>query len=110
MKALLDLFKQVTQDEEFDSIKIGLASPEKIRSWSFYSGGGIGQAVWSRDGDTWTLKTTAKSAKGQKVSATNLVTMVDNDHMTWQLTKLTVDGKSLPDPNPVKMKRVKPKE
>ncbi|MDD4881177.1 MAG: DNA-directed RNA polymerase subunit beta', partial [Gallionellaceae bacterium] len=35
MKALLDLFKQVTQDEEFDAIKIGLASPEKIRSWSF---------------------------------------------------------------------------
>ena len=35
MKALLDLFKQVTQNEEFDAIKIGLASPEKIRSWSF---------------------------------------------------------------------------
>jgi DNA-directed RNA polymerase subunit beta' len=35
MKTLLDLFKQVTQKEEFDSIKIGLASPEKIRSWSY---------------------------------------------------------------------------
>ncbi len=35
MKALLDLFKQVTQNEEFDAIKVGLASPEKIRSWSF---------------------------------------------------------------------------
>jgi DNA-directed RNA polymerase subunit beta' len=35
MKALLDLFKQVTQNEEFDAIKIGLASPEKIRSWSY---------------------------------------------------------------------------
>ena len=35
MKALLDLFKQVTQKEEFDSIKVGLASPEKIRSWSY---------------------------------------------------------------------------
>lgn len=35
MKALIDLFKQVTQDEEFDAIKTGLASPEKIRSWSF---------------------------------------------------------------------------
>ncbi|MGB8435460.1 MAG: DNA-directed RNA polymerase subunit beta' [Burkholderiales bacterium] len=35
MKALLDLFKQVTQEQEFDAIKIGLASPEKIRSWSF---------------------------------------------------------------------------
>ncbi|SCZ86687.1 DNA-directed RNA polymerase subunit beta' [Nitrosomonas mobilis] len=35
MKALLDLFKQVTQKEEFDSIKISLTSPEKIRSWSY---------------------------------------------------------------------------
>ncbi|MBK9606696.1 MAG: DNA-directed RNA polymerase subunit beta' [Betaproteobacteria bacterium] len=35
MKALLDLFKQVTQEEEFDSIKTGLASPDKIRSWSY---------------------------------------------------------------------------
>ena len=35
MKALLDLFKQVTKEEEFDAIKIALASPEKIRSWSY---------------------------------------------------------------------------
>ncbi|GAA0501026.1 MULTISPECIES: DNA-directed RNA polymerase subunit beta' [Pigmentiphaga] len=35
MKALLDLFKQVTQEEQFDAIRIGIASPEKIRSWSF---------------------------------------------------------------------------
>jgi len=35
VKALLDLFKQVTQEEEFDAIRIGLASPEKIRSWSY---------------------------------------------------------------------------
>ncbi|QEL57564.1 DNA-directed RNA polymerase subunit beta' [Chromobacterium paludis] len=35
MKALLDLFKQVTQEEEFDAIKIGIASPDKIRSWSY---------------------------------------------------------------------------
>lgn len=35
MKALLDLFKQFTPDEHFDAIRIGVASPEKIRSWSF---------------------------------------------------------------------------
>ena len=35
MKALLDLFKQAHGDEQFDAIKIGLASPEKIRSWSY---------------------------------------------------------------------------
>ena len=35
MKALLDLFKQTQGEEQFDVIKIALASPEKIRSWSF---------------------------------------------------------------------------
>ena len=35
MKSLLDLFKQIKPDEHFDAIKIGLASPEKIRSWSY---------------------------------------------------------------------------
>ena len=35
MKALLDLFKQVQEEEHFDAIKIGIASPEKIRSWSY---------------------------------------------------------------------------
>ena len=34
MKDLLNLLKQ-GQNEEFDSIRIGLASPEMIRSWSF---------------------------------------------------------------------------
>ena len=35
MKDLLNLFKQTTKTEDFDSIRIGLASPEKIRSWSY---------------------------------------------------------------------------
>ena len=35
MKSLLDLFNQFKPDDHFDAIKIGLASPEKIRSWSF---------------------------------------------------------------------------
>ena len=35
MKDLLDLLKQHAQVEDFDAISIGLASPEKIRSWSF---------------------------------------------------------------------------
>ena len=35
MKDLLNLLKQQGQSEDFDSIKIGLASPDMIRSWSF---------------------------------------------------------------------------
>ena len=35
MKDLLKILKQQGQVEDFDAIRIGLASPEKIRSWSF---------------------------------------------------------------------------
>ena len=35
MKSILDLFKQFTPTENFSAIKIAMASPEKIRSWSF---------------------------------------------------------------------------
>jgi uncharacterized protein (TIGR02246 family) len=84
------------------------AVDKQIRSWSFYSGGGFGEAVWTKDGDKWSLKTTARTAAGKKVSAVNIVTKNDDDHMTWQVTQLTVDGQSLPDLKPVKLKRVKP--
>jgi uncharacterized protein (TIGR02246 family) len=87
---------------------IGWDAVEKqIRSWSFYSGGGVGEGVWTRDGDGWAVKVTAKTSAGQKVSATNVLTKVDADHSSWQMTKLTVDGREMPDPKPVKLKRVK---
>jgi DNA-directed RNA polymerase subunit beta' len=35
LKDLFNLFKPVSKNEDFDAIRIGLASPEKIRSWSF---------------------------------------------------------------------------
>jgi DNA-directed RNA polymerase subunit beta' len=35
MKDLLNLLKNQNQTQEFDSIRIGLSSPEMIRSWSF---------------------------------------------------------------------------
>ncbi|MBT4245032.1 MAG: DNA-directed RNA polymerase subunit beta', partial [Gammaproteobacteria bacterium] len=35
MKDLLQILKQQNKDQDFDAIRVGLASPEKIRSWSF---------------------------------------------------------------------------
>ncbi|MDH3637172.1 MAG: DNA-directed RNA polymerase subunit beta', partial [Gammaproteobacteria bacterium] len=35
MKDLFNLFKQPGKIEDFDAIRIGIASPEKVRSWSF---------------------------------------------------------------------------
>ncbi len=84
------------------------AIDKQIRSWSFYSGGGLGEASWAKDGATkWTVKTTAKTADGKKVALTNVLTKVDADHLTWHATQLTIDGKAVADGAPVKMKRVK---
>lgn len=83
------------------------AVDKQIRSWSFYSGGGVGEAAWTKEGNKWMLKTTAKTADGRKISATNVLTKVDTDNATWQMTKLTVDGNPMPDPAPQKLKRVK---
>ena len=35
MKDLLKILKQQGHNDDFDAIRIGLASPQKIRSWSF---------------------------------------------------------------------------
>ena len=81
------------------------AAEKRIRSWSFDSSGGFSEAVWTRDGDRLVSKTTMTTRDGKKVSATNIVTMVDPEHLTWRSTQRSVDGKSLPDTELVKMKR-----
>jgi uncharacterized protein (TIGR02246 family) len=83
------------------------AVDKQIRSYSFYSGGGIGEGVWTNDGKSWHIKTNAKSADGRRLSAVNVITKLDADNASWQITNLTVDGKTMPDTPPVKLQRVK---
>jgi uncharacterized protein (TIGR02246 family) len=84
------------------------AIDKQVRSWTFYSGGGFGESLWTQDGDKWVIKVTARSADGKKLSATNTLTKTGADTATWQMTKLTVNGEVQPDPKPVKVKRVTP--
>ena len=79
---------------------------KQVRSWCFCSSGGFGEGLWAKDGAKWTIKTTARTADGKKLSLTNVLTKIDNDHVTWQPTQLMVDGKAVPDGPVVKMKRV----
>ena len=78
-----------------------------IRSWSFDSGGGFGEGAWSKDGSRWTMKTTSTLRDGKKVTATNVITKVDDEHLTWQSTKRSRDDKELPDSPVIKFKRLK---
>jgi hypothetical protein len=83
-------------------------SAKRYRSWTFDSMGGFGEGSWTQDGDNrWVIKTTAVLQDGRKMAATNLVTRVDADTISWQSKDRTLDGKAVPDMKEVKMKRVK---
>jgi uncharacterized protein (TIGR02246 family) len=83
-------------------------SAKRFRSWMFDSMGGFGEGSWTREGDNrWVSKMTAVLQDGRKMTATNVVTRVDADTITWEGKDRTLDGKSIPDMKEVKMKRVK---
>lgn len=79
---------------------------KKVRSWSFDSTGGFSEATWTRDGDRRVSKTTMTLRDGKKLTSTNVVTRIDADHITWQSTNRSLEGKELPDTREVKLKRV----
>ncbi len=80
---------------------------KQIRSWTFSEDGAFGHATWTRDDDRWVVKSELVLPDGKKIAATNIVTHVDADAMTWQSKDRTVDGKPVPDVKEIKMKRVK---
>jgi hypothetical protein len=79
---------------------------KQIRSWAFDSSGAISEGAWTRDGDRLVGKITTTLTDGKKVSTTTILTRVDANHVTWQSIQRSVDGKALPDTEPLKLKRV----
>jgi uncharacterized protein (TIGR02246 family) len=80
---------------------------KNVRSWSFHANGGFGEGAWSQDGTTWTIKTSAVLADGKKATATDIITFVDADTVTFSAKDRMLDGKPLPDVKEIKLKRVK---
>jgi uncharacterized protein (TIGR02246 family) len=82
----------------------------ELRSWTFESEGGFGEATWSRDGKKWVLDSAGRLTDGSTMSATNILTPLDQDSFTWQAVDRTLDGEEVDDLPPVKVTRVKPKK
>jgi len=80
---------------------------KQIRSWTFDAHGGFGEGSWTKDGNKWIIKTNSVLQDGTKVAATNIVTVLDADTITWQSRDRTVDGKAVSDVKEIKMKRGK---
>jgi uncharacterized protein (TIGR02246 family) len=78
-----------------------------LRMWTFDSEGGYADSTWTRDGEKWSVQTTAVLTDGSIMSANNIFTRVDNDAFTWQSVERTLDGEPLDDIPPIKVTRVK---
>jgi uncharacterized protein (TIGR02246 family) len=70
---------------------------EQIRSWVFDSDGGFAEGKWTRKADRWLIHQTGTLPDGQKTSAVNIITYIDDDSCTWQSVNRTVDGDVLPN-------------
>ena len=68
-----------------------------IRSWMFDSEGGFGEALWSRQGNRWTIKALQTLSGGEKASAVNILTYVDRNTLKWQSIGREIDGELLPN-------------
>lgn len=79
---------------------------KQICSWTFDSDGGYSQGKWTRKGDRWFIKKKGILQGGGEVTATNIVTMLDDDTFTIQSVGRTLDGELLPNVNEVRVVRV----
>lgn len=80
----------------------------QIRSWTFDSAGGFGQGSWIKDGNRWLVKTSYVLASGERASAINVITYVDDDTLRWQSIDREIGGELQPNVPEVTVIRHKP--
>src|SRR5260370_14929118 len=68
-----------------------------IRSWTFETGGGFGEATWTQDGDKWLLKAACVVRERQKLAASKNNTKIHPDTHSRGSTTPNRNRKALPD-------------
>ncbi len=68
-----------------------------IRSWMFDSEGGFNMGTWAQDGDHWNVKTAQTLATGERASAINVLTPVDENTIRWQSINREIEGEIQPN-------------
>jgi uncharacterized protein (TIGR02246 family) len=60
---------------------------DEIKSWTFDSRGGHGEATWSHDGQQWVIDTTTVLADGREVQSTSKLRQNDDGSVTWTVLR-----------------------
>ena len=78
-----------------------------VTSWVFGSDGGHGRGWWTLDGIQWVIDSESTTAGGEIVTATNHITVLDQNTFRWQSTNRTIEGYELEDTDSIRVSRVK---
>ena len=70
---------------------------KQIRSWTFDSAGGFGEAVWTPVEDRWVVKAKAVTADGTSASATRSLSRAATDRVIWTATDRLAGDEQLPN-------------
>jgi hypothetical protein len=81
------------------------AGLRQIRSWTFDSNGGFGQAEWVPQGDHWLIQALNVLPDGSRATVEHVLTKVNDDKFTWQSQNRTLNGEPQPSLDPVEVSR-----
>jgi uncharacterized protein (TIGR02246 family) len=79
---------------------------QQIRSWIFDSDGGFGESTWANDGDEWLIKASNVLPNGDRSSAENVLTRLDDNKFTWESQNRTLNGDLQPSLDKIEVQRV----
>ena len=68
----------------------------QFKTWIFDSEGGHGEGYFTRIGNQWVIKVEGVRQDGQPASATNTITRLGKDRLSWQSTARTLGGSAVP--------------
>lgn len=80
---------------------------ERLRAWTFDGEGGYADGYFTREGDRWLLRETGVTPDGERTSADNTITKVNNDKLTWESTNRTLNGDPRPNISRIEINRAK---
>jgi uncharacterized protein (TIGR02246 family) len=69
---------------------------KQFKTWIFDSEGGHGEGYFTRIGDEWVIKVEGVREDGRPASATNIITRLGKDRMSWRSVQRTLGGAAIP--------------
>lgn len=78
---------------------------KQIRSWVFSSDGSFGEGYLEKSGDRYVLRVAGVLPDGAKSTATQILTPDGANRFTWQVSDRSVEGRVLPNVDPIQLVR-----